>query len=103
MHVECQDCNRIYDDATRWTICPHSPLGMPINDLCPVCDTLQSIHGPCKHQAVRIMEEASGSHFLRKDTSIWAGTIALLVWIGLCAAFGALLMFGSLWLQLIER
>lgn len=46
----CEKCKRFYDDAQRWTICPHSPLGRPVNDLCPKCDTLRSVHGPCEHQ-----------------------------------------------------
>jgi hypothetical protein len=50
MYVICQKCGRSYDDANQWTICPHSPLDSPINDLCPKCDTLRSVHGPCVHQ-----------------------------------------------------
>ena len=26
MIVTCQKCNLPYDDAYRWTICPHAPL-----------------------------------------------------------------------------
>ncbi len=26
MIVECQHCSKHYDDARRWTICPHKPL-----------------------------------------------------------------------------
>ena len=50
MHVICDRCMIGYDDAVRWTICPHSPLGSPVGDLCPKCDTLKTIHGPCVHQ-----------------------------------------------------
>lgn len=50
MWVRCKDCNRGYNDEECWTICPHSPLGFPIKDLCPMCDTLKSVHGPCRHQ-----------------------------------------------------
>ncbi len=50
MYVRCEQCGRGYDDVNRWTICPHSPLGFPIDDLCPKCDTLKSVHGPCRHQ-----------------------------------------------------
>lgn len=57
MRVTCNKCGRGYDDAEQWTICPHSPLGMPIDDLCPKCDTLRSVHGPCTHQVEAIVEE----------------------------------------------
>lgn len=50
MYTKCERCHRNYDDAKQWTICPHSPLGFPIDDLCPRCDTLKTIHGPCRHQ-----------------------------------------------------
>lgn len=33
MIVVCQECNRIYDDAKQWTICPHSPLYTSVDDL----------------------------------------------------------------------
>ena len=26
MNVRCQECERGYDDARCWTICPHNPL-----------------------------------------------------------------------------
>ena len=26
MFVKCNDCGKVYDDAVRWTICPHAPL-----------------------------------------------------------------------------
>ena len=26
MIVTCNDCDRTYDDARRWTTCPHDPL-----------------------------------------------------------------------------
>jgi len=50
MEVRCDTCGRVYDDFDCWTICPHSPLGYPHDDLCPKCDTLKSVHGPCVHQ-----------------------------------------------------
>ncbi len=50
MWVSCNTCHRSYDDAAQWTICPHSLLGMPVDDLCPQCDTSRSIHGACRHQ-----------------------------------------------------
>lgn len=56
MYGRCDKCGRVYDDATRWTICPHSPLGYPVDDLCPRCDTLKSVHGPCPHQLAKEKE-----------------------------------------------
>lgn len=50
MYVPCDKCGRRYDDAQQWTICPHGPLEFPIDDYCPKCDTLKSIHGMCQHQ-----------------------------------------------------
>lgn len=45
MNVHCEKCSTVYDDATRWTICPHGPLGgsnryCRIHDLdpCTFCD-----------------------------------------------------------------
>jgi len=35
MMIKCNLCGRIYDDATRWTICPHGPLWAGPNDYCP--------------------------------------------------------------------
>jgi hypothetical protein len=26
MRVQCRECQRLYDDAQRWTICPHNRL-----------------------------------------------------------------------------
>lgn len=26
MYVRCTDCQKIYDDEYRWTICPHNSL-----------------------------------------------------------------------------
>lgn len=46
----CTACGRVYDDERQWTICPHGPLGFPLADYCPICDTLKSRHGPCQHQ-----------------------------------------------------
>jgi hypothetical protein len=59
MRVQCMTCTRTYDDEHCWTICPHSPLGHPVDDLCPICDTLRSVHGPCVHQqaADKLKEE----------------------------------------------
>ena len=57
MHVRCEKCDRVYDDAARWTICPHSPLGCAVDDLCPRCDTLKSVHGPCAHQIMAYQEK----------------------------------------------
>jgi hypothetical protein len=50
MRLTCERCKRGYDDAGQWTICPHSPLGFSATDYCPFCDTLESVHGPCRHQ-----------------------------------------------------
>jgi hypothetical protein len=33
--VSCGKCGRTYDDAECWTICPHTPLGSPINEYDP--------------------------------------------------------------------
>lgn len=32
MYVICPDCGKRYDDAARWTICPHNHLDMPAKD-----------------------------------------------------------------------
>ena len=50
MIVTCSDCNRTYDDVDRWTLCPHGPLGFPLDDYCPKCDTVKTIFGQCPHQ-----------------------------------------------------
>jgi hypothetical protein len=50
MTIKCNLCGRFYDDACRWTICPHGPLGFPHDDYCPRCDTLKTVHGLCRHQ-----------------------------------------------------
>ena len=50
MYVRCERCGRGYNDEHQWTICPHSPLGFGVNDYCPRCDTLKTVHGPCRHQ-----------------------------------------------------
>ena len=38
MVVVCRDCGTVYDDAARWTICPHGPLGQPPASYCPKHD-----------------------------------------------------------------
>lgn len=58
MQVVCPKCNRVYDDANRWTMCPHTPLECAVDDLCPECDTLKSVHGPCQHQIAGKAEPA---------------------------------------------
>ena len=27
MLTQCKQCKRLYDDAHKWTICPHRPIG----------------------------------------------------------------------------
>src|SRR3954470_24150618 len=71
----CEHCHRHYDDADQWTICPHSPLGYAHDDLCPKCDTLRSVHGPCRHQ----LAVASPAEILPTTTELaaikqWATT-----------------------------
>lgn len=61
MYRLCDDCDRGYDDAKQWTICPHSPLGYAVDDLCPKCDTLKSVHGPCRHQQPSPLDTKLGS------------------------------------------
>jgi hypothetical protein len=68
MYVQCDKCNRWNDDTARWTICPHSPLGHPTDDLCPKCDTLRSRHGPCQHQQPK------------KETILIKPTVGRVVW-----------------------
>ena len=41
----CEKCDRGYDDANQWTICPHAPLGTSPSDYCPRCDVLPSMYG----------------------------------------------------------
>lgn len=60
MRTLCPKCNRTYDDAEQWTICPHTPLGYPVFDLCPRCDTLESVHGPCIHQQATLTSAPKG-------------------------------------------
>jgi len=69
MFVTCNTCGRVYDDAARWTICPHSPLGCAVDDLCPKCDTLQSVHGPCPHQLEKL------KHFDKSQFPIFGNDI----------------------------
>jgi len=50
MWLKCEKCGRLYDDAEKWTICPHHLLGTNLrtgagyckrHDLyepCPVCE-----------------------------------------------------------------
>ena len=49
MYVKCEKCGRTYDDAARWTICPHGPLGAAYDDYCPKCDIVGAWQGPCEH------------------------------------------------------
>ena len=48
MIVKCKDCGKIYDDAVKWTICPHNLLEAGVDGKgyckkhdfytpCPVC------------------------------------------------------------------
>ena len=41
-------------NGRQWTICPNSPAEGPVDDLCPKCDTLKSVHGTCRHQALNV-------------------------------------------------
>ena len=34
MNVKCEKCGVVYDDASRWTICPHGPLNAPHDSYC---------------------------------------------------------------------
>jgi hypothetical protein len=45
MYVTCDKCGLWYNDATRWTICPHNPLeaGPDSKDFCFKHD----FYGPC--------------------------------------------------------
>ncbi len=70
MNVQCDSCRRVYDDAERWTICPHSPLGGPIDDLCPQCDTLASRQGPCHHQVLLPRCGACGRRMMPENARI---------------------------------
>lgn len=38
MWTRCLRCDRGYDDAACWTICPHGPLDVPLGQFCPVHD-----------------------------------------------------------------
>jgi hypothetical protein len=39
MQVHCEKCGRWYDDAARWTICPHNNLAVAWNTpYCEKCD-----------------------------------------------------------------
>jgi len=58
MIVQCIRCGRNYDDENCWTLCPHGPLEYHLDDYCYKCDTLKSIHGPCKHQIEESQNES---------------------------------------------
>jgi len=47
MNVRCEKCGRVYDDAIRWTICPHNPLERPWND--PYCREHDLFHCTLEH------------------------------------------------------
>jgi hypothetical protein len=64
MYLNCDGCGRGYDDAKQWTICPHSPLGYAVDDLCPRCDTLRSVHGLCRHQVEQACTQPAAKHVL---------------------------------------
>lgn len=34
MIVVCDHCQRLYDDAEQWTLCPHGPLWAGWEDYC---------------------------------------------------------------------
>lgn len=38
MLVRCPSCNKLYDDESRWTICPHGPLWAAHDAYCPEHD-----------------------------------------------------------------
>lgn len=38
MIVQCPTCRSRYDDADRWTICPHGPLWAPSGAYCMLHD-----------------------------------------------------------------
>lgn len=54
MYTRCEKCERLYDDEGQWTICPHGPIEFPVDDYCPRCDTLKSVHGSCVHQDIAV-------------------------------------------------
>lgn len=50
MRVHCEECGRWYDDARRWTICPHPSL----NDPPPRKDRLVEAVNQCsRHPAIQ--------------------------------------------------
>lgn len=55
MIVECARCNRRYDDAERWTICPHNPLEYSASAL--YCSYHDAFNCPHPHNALHIPPE----------------------------------------------
>lgn len=69
MWVTCSTCNRLYDDARCWTLCPYGPLEWSLDSYCPQCDTVEELHGPCRHQEVLKPQQSSALPKFR--TVVW--------------------------------
>lgn len=46
MLTRCPDCNTLYNDENRWTICPHGPLGFAPDGYDPKTDTIRGVNHP---------------------------------------------------------
>jgi hypothetical protein len=44
--VRCHSCDRVYDDAECWTICPHGPLWAGVSAYCPLHDLVHCPNHP---------------------------------------------------------
>lgn len=43
MWVQCETCQRSYDDAECWTLCPHGPLWARLDAYDPKTDCVQGV------------------------------------------------------------
>lgn len=50
MVVRCPDCRRVYDDAERWTLCPHGPLWAGPDEYCPRHDLVRCPFDPAQRE-----------------------------------------------------
>lgn len=61
MTIKCNLCGRIYNDATRWTLCPHGPLWAAHDAYCPQhdlvdCSVCKAIEEEYRKEDVKFIE-----------------------------------------------
>lgn len=71
MEITCNDCGRLYDDADRWTLCPHELL-MPIEDLNRKKLALSLLEKPLRFKA----GDLHAATPLRIESVSWNGYIS---------------------------